>query len=56
MDEEIWHKLVTLNVVKSREELNSRNSIKGSTTFFEDAAAKLNDVNFVPELMALLDL
>jgi hypothetical protein len=34
MDEEIRH--VTLNVVKSREELDSRNSVKGGTSFFED--------------------
>jgi hypothetical protein len=56
MDKEIGHKLVTLNVVKSREELNSRNLVKGGTRFFEDATAKFIDVNFVPESMALPDL
>jgi hypothetical protein len=56
MDKEIQHKLVTLNVVKSREELDSRNSVKGGTSFFEDATAKFNDVDFVPEWMALPDL
>jgi hypothetical protein len=56
MDEEIRHKLVTLNVVKSREAIDARNSVKGGTNFFEDAAAKFNDANFVPESMALPDL
>jgi hypothetical protein len=56
MEEEIRHKLVTLNVTKTREEVDSRNSVKGGASFFEDAAAKFNDVNFVPESMALPDL
>jgi hypothetical protein len=57
MDEKIWHKLVTLNVVfKSGEELDSRNSVKSGTSLFEVAAAKFDDVNFVPESMALPDL
>jgi hypothetical protein len=54
MDKDIRHKLVTLNVVKPQEgEIDSRNSVKGGTHFFEDAAAKFNNVNFVPESLAL---
>jgi hypothetical protein len=56
MEEEIRHKLVTLNVTKTREEVDSRNLVKGGTSFFEDVAAKFNDVNFLPESMALPDL
>jgi hypothetical protein len=57
MDKDIRHKLVTLNVVKSQEgEIDSRNLVKGGTNFFEDAAAKFNNVNFVPESLALPNL
>jgi hypothetical protein len=56
MDEEIRHKLVILNVVKSQEAIDARNLVKGVSNFFEDAVAKFNDVNFVPESMALPDL
>jgi hypothetical protein len=53
MDEEIRHKLITLNIVMLQEELDSRNSVKGGKTFYEDAAAKFNDVNFMLESMSL---
>jgi hypothetical protein len=56
MDKDIRHKLVTLNVVKSQEEIDSRNSVKGGKNFFEDAVEKFNDVNFVLESMALPNL
>jgi hypothetical protein len=56
MDEEIRHKPVLLNVVKLQEAIHARNSIKGGSDFFKDAATKYKDMNFVPESMALYTL